>query len=272
VELNVADEVVPTTVYAVYKSGRVKPIWTGLASHDPLGHAVSSSPVGDPSSRASSTGSTGSTGHAPDTGSVNLAGTSDSSVTVVAGADYVSTGLQDPERLTPEQHKILREDFVKLLKGRKDCMEFAKRLLLTAASNTGRALYDNSFLDDPVKIFDAIEKQGGVALDPGSTYGGSASGTLDDDDRLEATMKLKEVIWGGKSFVRGEAVFHEAAHFAPANGIFTDRELAWAGYEVLYSMGYTLPPPPSTADAVANSRYFQFELIFRACNPYQHRK
>jgi len=127
-ELNVADEVVPTTVYAVYKSGRVKPIWTGLASHDPLGHAVSSSPVGDPSSRASSTGSTGSNGHADDSGSEVLAGTSDSSVTVIAGADYVSTGPQDPSRLTETQVEKLRGNLQKFLND-PECGKFINALL-----------------------------------------------------------------------------------------------------------------------------------------------
>src|SRR6185436_6330600 len=77
------------TVYAVYKDGRMKPIWSGLIRPDRLGKAVSSSPVG------SVGGSTGSSGHADDSGSVVQAGTSDSSVTVVAGADYVSTN-QEP--------------------------------------------------------------------------------------------------------------------------------------------------------------------------------
>jgi len=94
-ELEYADEVVPATVYAVYKDGRMKPIWSGLIRPDRLGKAVSSSPVG------SVGGSTGSSGHADDSGSVVLAGTSDSSVTVVAGADYVSTGPQDPPTGNP---------------------------------------------------------------------------------------------------------------------------------------------------------------------------
>ncbi len=90
-ELGVAEEVVPTTVYAIYGDGRMKPVWSGLARPDPLGRTVSSSSTGAPGS----TGSTGSNGHAPDTGSVVLAGTDDSSVTVTAGADYVSTGPQN---------------------------------------------------------------------------------------------------------------------------------------------------------------------------------
>jgi hypothetical protein len=32
-------------------------------------------------------------------------------------------------------------------------------------------LYDTNFLDNPVKIFEEIEKQGGVALDPYSPMG-----------------------------------------------------------------------------------------------------
>jgi len=78
--------VVPTTVYAVYKDGRMKPIWTGLTPPDALGKAVRTSPIAAPS------GSTGSIGHALGTGFFVLAGTWDSSVTVIAGADYVSTG------------------------------------------------------------------------------------------------------------------------------------------------------------------------------------
>lgn len=87
-ELGVADEVVPTTVYAVYKNGITKAIWNGLTRPDQLGRAVSSSPVG-------AAGGTGMDGHAPDSGYVDLRGTSDSSVTIIAGADYVSTGSQE---------------------------------------------------------------------------------------------------------------------------------------------------------------------------------
>jgi YD repeat-containing protein len=89
-ELGVADEVVPTTVYAIYGDGRMKPVWSGLARPDPLGRAVSSSPAG-----SGSTGAAGSNGHAPDTSTAVLAGTDNSSVTVTAGADYVSTGPQN---------------------------------------------------------------------------------------------------------------------------------------------------------------------------------
>lgn len=184
------------------------------------------------------------------------------------------SATQEPEgqRLTPEQHKVLRQDFENLLRSREDCLEFAKRLLLTVAINTGRPLYNNSFLDDPLKIFDEVEKQGGVVLVPTMQFGGTASGSLGKDDRSEATMELKQVLWGGFSFVRGEAVFGESAHFAAAFMKFTDHELAWAGYEVLYSMGYTLRAPPSTDAIIPNSEYFHNELIFRACNPFQQRR
>lgn len=86
VDLGHADEMVPTTVYAVYGSGTTKAIWSGLARPDPVGRAVSSAPVaGDSSQRV------GNTGHADDSYSEHPAGTSDSSVAVYAGMDYVST-------------------------------------------------------------------------------------------------------------------------------------------------------------------------------------
>jgi hypothetical protein len=91
VELGVADEEVPATVYAVYSNGRTKPIGNGLVIPDPLGRAISSQ-------GGSTGGSTGSTGHADDSGWVVLAGTSDSSVTIVAGADYVSTVSQTAQK------------------------------------------------------------------------------------------------------------------------------------------------------------------------------
>ena len=139
----------------------------------------------------------------------------------------ITTNPQNPRRLTPEQHQILRHDFEELLRGRKDCEEFARRLLLTAAINTQRTLYKNTFVNNPVEILDEVEKQGGVALsDPTSRYGGTASGSLGGNDKLEATMELNNLSWQGASWVRGDAVFHESAHFAPAQGVFSDRELA----------------------------------------------
>jgi hypothetical protein len=183
-----------------------------------------------------------------------------------------STTNSQRKRLTKEQHETLRQDFSDLLAGREDCAEFFRRLLVTAAINTQRPLYNLSFIADPVTIFDAVAKQGGAVLDPMVKYGGSAEGDLGSDFRLPATMLFKSIYWGGLSWPRGEDVAHESAHFAPANGIFTDHELAWAGYDVLYSMGYTLKPPPSTTEITPNSEYFQFELMFKACNPSQRRK
>ncbi len=95
-EMGAADEVVPSTVYAVYKDGTIKAIWSGLISKSGVWTADSST---DP------VGAVGSKDHAPDTALAVLAGTSDSSVTVIAGAAYAYTGQEtDPPMLQGENN------------------------------------------------------------------------------------------------------------------------------------------------------------------------
>ncbi len=132
VELGVADEVVPSTVYAVYKSGKMKPIWTGNARPDPLGRTVSTSPIATPAS------GTGSTGHDPDTGFTVLAGTSDSSVTVIAGAEYVSSGQQSNTQKTSCSFNINLKNAsrVHLSKSNMNVLEKELNLIFATAGHT----------------------------------------------------------------------------------------------------------------------------------------
>src|ERR1044072_215663 len=57
-----------------------------------------------------------------------------------------------PQRLTDDQHQPLVEELSRLLKTRKDCMEFVSSLLFTVAVNTQRPLFSFS----PTEIFKAI--------------------------------------------------------------------------------------------------------------------
>ncbi|HEX6717738.1 MAG TPA: DUF4214 domain-containing protein [Pyrinomonadaceae bacterium] len=86
-QLGVADQMVSATVYAIYGDGRIRAIWTGSISAADTWTAESSSP--------GEIGGTGSNGHAPDKSFAVLGGTSDSSVTVIAGEAYASTGPQN---------------------------------------------------------------------------------------------------------------------------------------------------------------------------------
>jgi hypothetical protein len=83
-EMGAADEMVSSTVFAIYKDGTTRAIWSGLVSINSMLKADNSYPVDQVSS--------GSNGHTPDTGFAVLAGTSDSSVTVIAGQAFLSTG------------------------------------------------------------------------------------------------------------------------------------------------------------------------------------
>lgn len=133
--------------------------------------------------------------------------------------------LPDSVPLSKEQRDTLLADFAKLLKNRNDCLEFVSSLLATVATNTARPLYNTQFISDPAKIFTSLQK--GVVLKP-MKYGGLASGSLGGGD---AKMEIKEISWIGFSWVRGMIITHESTHFAPAEGKFSDQELAWAGYE-----------------------------------------
>jgi YD repeat-containing protein len=188
--------------------------------------------------------------------------------TVGVGKFHRSSLPQNPVPLSKEQNETLLQDFANLLKTRKDCLEFMSSLLQTVATNTGRSLYSTEFISDPTKIFTALQK--GAALKPDLSYGGAqAWGSLGGGD---AMMVIRQISWTGFSFVRGMTAAHESGHFAAAQGKYTDQELGWAGYQVLWAQGYTkLDPPPSTNDVMTNSYYYD-SLLFKACNPFQKKE
>ncbi len=206
-ELGVAGEVISTTVYAIYRDGRMKQVWTGLAQPDPLGRAVSSSPVGSPG------GATGSNGHAPDTGSVVLAGTNDSSVTVVAGADYVSTGPQNSySEVFQKVGEVLRES---------KCARFARDILQAVSGKKnpvypkGGTLLDvfHEFLKQnvPQALFTKDLPDG--TLGYGNPVGNISQGTA-------------QIAVPG--FPYADDIIGELFHLAGKNKFYTDKQLAEA--------------------------------------------
>src|SRR2546421_12747807 len=91
-ETGFAEEAVPYSVFTTDQNGNTKAIGSGML---PTSAFVGSSPIG--SDASFTVDGTGQDGHAPDTGYVYLAGTSDSSVTIIAGASFVSTAPQNPQ-------------------------------------------------------------------------------------------------------------------------------------------------------------------------------
>jgi YD repeat-containing protein len=91
VEVGAADQMVSSTVFAIYKSGKIKAIWSGLVS----ANSVLTAEQRHRLDHKGGPGGAGSNGSAENSGFVVFAGTSDSSVTIFAGAAYASTGPQN---------------------------------------------------------------------------------------------------------------------------------------------------------------------------------
>ena len=101
---------------------------------------------------------------------------------------------------------------------------------------------------------------------PGEAWGAVSSNS--------ATMKFLSLSFApaSPSWYRGDFMLAEVLHHAARIGVFLDRELAWAGYQVAWAQGHRVAPPPTTNDRMANSNYFHNTLQFVACNPYQEKK
>jgi YD repeat-containing protein len=185
-------------------------------------------------------------------------------------------GLFGPQKavpqtpLTPEQRGMVRSEMEKLLRARKDCLDFLSSVLFTVAVNTQTPLYSSDFLSDPLKIFDAVASstQKGFFLAPGQGAGGFAWGGLGSGT---AKVTFDSI---SPTFSTGLLGLHETAHEAGSR-VFTDQELGWAAYQVAWAQGYAnvkpgLYPPPRTNDVVANSYYWD-DRLFKACSPNQHK-
>ena len=142
-ELGAAEEMVSATVFAIYNNGKTRAIWSGLVATTELLGSESSFPVDPVRSTAHVRGTaggggtavvggaagvvgTGSNGHAPDSGFAVLAGTSDSSVTVIAGAAYVYAGPQNP----PYDPRVDFRDYAVSLAGNNSITDCNKLALL----------------------------------------------------------------------------------------------------------------------------------------------
>lgn len=140
-------------------------------------------------------------------------------------------------------------------------MEFIAGLLLTVGKNTQRPLYSSEFLSEPLKIIDAIEKQGGFRVAPAAKSMGQAMGDL---GRGSAYVLMRSFYPG----ISGDTALAELLHHAGAS-TYSDQEMAWAAYETLVAQGYHgLPAPPRTNGVSENSDYFHNRYVFRACSPY----
>ena len=103
VEIGAAEQMVSSTVFAIYKSGKMRAIWSGPIS-------ANSVMTADSNYRLDQFEGTGSNGHAEDSGFVVLAGTSDSSVTVIAGGPQNPTAEELLQTGKTEAEKRLKND------------------------------------------------------------------------------------------------------------------------------------------------------------------
>ncbi|HEX5602417.1 MAG TPA: DUF4214 domain-containing protein [Pyrinomonadaceae bacterium] len=191
-------------------------------------------------------------------------------VNITSGQRSTNANPQNLGRLSEAEHDILANDLIRHLSFRKDCTDFVQALLRTVAVNTLRPGYH-----DVMDVFDQVRKQGGVVVDAAvgmRSHRAEAHGAISGNN---ATLKVASISFAEgevMSAARGDIVLGETVHFAAKQGVFTDSELAWAGYQVAWAQGYTVAPPPATNDSEINSNYFHNTLQFAACNPYQRKK
>jgi len=181
-------------------------------------------------------------------------------------ANQTSNSPQKPE--IPLSTEALKSDASNLFKNRKDCEPFISGLLFNAAQYTQLPLYSQSFLADPLAIFDAVGSH--YFLSPGQGASGYAWGGL-ADKTAKITFDFSMGTDNGASMSRGFVSLHENAHEAGQAG-YSDRELAIAAFQTLWAQGYeNIPHLPSSNDVDQNANYLT-DAIFQACHPRQGKR
>jgi hypothetical protein len=135
-----------------------------------------------------------------------------------------------------------------------DCADYIKKLLAEVASNYGEA-----FSDDPSKLFNRVQGEGGFHLkkmkyDGEANFNGN-SRVVYIKPRTLSGSESDRVIEHTKN---GYAVtaLNELMHHARNSGVYTDRMLAEAAYNLLTPWGQFGHPLPKSNDVIANSKYF----------------
>jgi len=211
----------------------------------------------------SATGGIQGGGNAPDTYSEVLGGTQDSSVTIYAGATLASTSAGLEANFTQQRNTLplpsdLRDRVIATVTNPKgDCADYIKKLLAEVASHNGKF-----FSDDAVALYNRVQGDAGFHLKKlEKDYAGVA-----DFKGSKRVVYIRPMTLSGNETARvinhtenGYAVtaLNELMHHAKDSGVYTDRMLAEAAYNLLTPWGrFAHPLPKNKNDVEANSKYF----------------
>lgn len=138
------------------------------------------------------------------------------------------------------------------------CAEFIKKLIGN--------LKDKAFSDDPMKLFERVEKEKGFRLGNTGKYAGLSS--MPNGKRQvkigpigsTADSRLSE----HQAYAYAVTVLNELMHHAKNSGMYSDRDLARAISKLLAPDELAANPLPKTSDVDTNSVYFH-SLFNRHC-------
>jgi len=135
-----------------------------------------------------------------------------------------------------------------------DCASFIKMLVATATGISGKA-----FSDDPMKVFERVNSQGGLKLRNTSPYGGQA--TREGNKRVvhinpvlsSSDPRLIEHIQNAYAVT----ALNEIMHHARKSGVYDDRTLSRAIFTLLTPEQRAEHPLPKTSNVEVNSAFSQ---------------
>jgi RHS repeat-associated protein len=141
-----------------------------------------------------------------------------------------------------------------------DCAEFIKKLIGT--------LQDKAFSDDPMKLFERVEKEKSFRLGKTGKYGGLAS--ITGGKRQVTIRPVSSTTDPRLSEHQANAyaviALNELMHHAKDSGVYLDRQLARAISRLLLPDQLVAHPLPKTNDVDMNSAYFH-SLFNLHCHP-----
>ena len=198
-----------------------------------------------------------------DSGTVNLAGTQDSSVTIYGGEGHFESDGSEQQvetflnllPLIPQNSQPLPSDLKDRVSNvvnnpKTDCADFIKKLI---GNLKGKA-----FSDNPMKLFERVQQEKGFRLGNTGKYAG-LSGMPDGKRQVTirpvdstADARLSE----HQAYAYAVTALNELMHQAKNSGLYLDRELAVAIFPLLSGELQAAHPLPKTNDVDTNSAYF----------------
>jgi len=130
-----------------------------------------------------------------------------------------------------------------------DCAEFIKKLI---------GNLKGAFSDDPIKLFERVEKGKGFRLGNTGKYAGLSGIT---SGKREVTIRpvsstTDPRLSEHQAYAYAVTALNELMHHAKNSGVYSDRELAVAIFPLLSSDQQAANPLPRTNDVYTNSAYF----------------